>query len=195
MAKKSITRQSQYGIDNGIYNTKFERYGLAQQQFQEVVTSLDEVLSRSRKKTCHYENDFLRLRSAAAFGQGLAEGLEQRRVSQSNLENFGDLVYKVKDFYDVAMELTGIRALHEPSNNIKLGKRFVNLGWENYGLSVLDSGAGKYFANMLSFVSAIRDGNNWESFAQFMHKYRKIHDVRYKNWAKVNEIFEKEKDG
>lgn len=45
------------------------------------------------------------------------------------------------------MEFTGIRALHEPSNNIKLGKRFVDLGWENYGLSVLDSGAGKYFAN------------------------------------------------
>jgi len=192
MTKKSITCQSQHGIDSGIYNTKFERYGLAKQQFEEVVTSLSEVLSRDRKKTCHYDNRFLRLRSAAAFGQGLAEGLEQRGTSQSNLDNFGDLVYKIKDFYDVAIGLTEIRAIYEPPNNIKFGKSFVNLGWENYGLSVLDSGVGKYFVKMLSFVSAIRDGNNWESFAQFIHKSRKIHDARYKNWMKFDEILKRE---
>lgn len=129
MTKKSITQQSQQGMNAGIENISTGRYESARQQFEGVIETI-EGSNLYGKHNGHYKAH-KRYLAAATFGQGFSEGLMERDASPHR--TLDDLASTAKEFHEAANSYRSQIETHR-----KIGKGYGSLGLEKEGLKILE---------------------------------------------------------
>lgn len=124
MKRKNVTKSSEQAIDAGILDIAFGRYESAERRFEDVVKELGSRRGR-----------FLPYLHMAAFGQGLAEGMNQPKTA-TGPRPISEVATTAKNFHEAFKAFGELPTT--PEKYKMLGKSYANLGLQDEAMQVLE---------------------------------------------------------